>query len=187
MGYSIRFKQNAFITFLILDFFLGLCIVVAQQQVNGQLIPIPPSTQPPPKTSQFELQAIQGKNNNYSSTGPPVIESLTNSLVDGKNTFRVKITDKSDLKYSEIRYVRNGNIITEQFVRDPDNIYKVLIDVHPPSAIIVVNAIGMDGQSASLVKELNVSSLPNYILGQTFNVFFNIGKSIVSLFVSGRY
>jgi predicted transcriptional regulator len=101
--------------------------------------------------------------------------------------FKVKIIDKSDLKYAEIRYVQNGKVVTQGLVRDPNDIYKVLMDARSPYALIVINAVDINGNKASVVKELNVTSLENSILSPILNLFFDVGKTIVSVFTPTKH
>jgi hypothetical protein len=168
-----RCSRN-FVIFSFLCFLIGFCMAENQQQVNAQLVPIPPATQGPNAT---HLEPSQSKNDS-----PPVIEFLTNSLIEGKNVVKVKITDKSDLKYADIKFVQNGNVVTEGLVRDPNNIYKVLMDAHSPSALIVVTAVDLYGKQASVAKELSVTSLSSSVLGQVSNFFYDVGKIVVSIF-----
>jgi hypothetical protein len=155
-----------------------------QRQANAQLIPIPPPVQKSRTTDFHLLQPSQAKND----TRPPLIELLTTSLIEGKNTFKVKITaDKSYIKKAEINYVQNGKVITQELLKDPNNIYKALIDSRSPSAIIVINAVDINGKSASVVKELNVTSLADNIHRQILNLFFDVGKIIVSIFTSTKH
>ena len=94
----------------------------------------------------------------------------------------MKIADKSEIMNAEITYVRNGQLVTQELVRDPNNVYKTLIDGHLPSAVVVTNAEDLAGKTATVVKVLNVTPLSNSILGQITNFLFGIGKSIVSIF-----
>jgi len=178
-----RFRRNGFVMFSLLCLFIGLSISEDHQQANGQLIPIPPpAPTQPPKATHFNL----GPNQVNSSISSPTIQFLTNSLIEGGNVFRVKITDKSDIKIAEITYVQNDQIVTQGLVRDPNNIYKALIAVPLPSAVIVINAVDTYGRTASVVKVLDVTPLPNSIFGQITNFFFGVGKNIMSIFGSAK-
>jgi hypothetical protein len=100
---------------------------------------------------------------------------------------KAKITDKSDLKYAEIRYVHNGDVVTQGLVRDQNNVYKALIDVRSPSALIIITAVDTNGQRASATKMLNVTSLSNEILGHISNLLFDVGKIVVSIFIPTKH
>jgi hypothetical protein len=174
--------------FSLLFFFIGFLMSENRQLANAQLIPIPPSIQGP-TTTQFHLVPSHAKNDSSSSYPPPIIEFLTNSLIEGKNVVKVKITDHFDLKYAEIKYVQNGQVVTQGLIRDPNNTYKVLIDAHSPAAkkIIVVNAADTNGKKTTVIKELTVTSFPSSIIGQISNLFFYIGKMVVSIFAPTRH
>jgi hypothetical protein len=182
MGRSKRFNRNNVVIFLFLCFFIRLSMSENQQQVNAQTIPLPPPIIEP-KATPSHLEPSQAKNDTSSS---PIIEFLTNSLIEGKNVLKIKIIDKSDLKYAEIRYVHNGNVVTQGLVRDQNSVYKALIDVRSPAAMIIINAADINGQRASVIKELNVTSLANNIIGQISNLLYDFGKIIVSIFVPTR-
>jgi hypothetical protein len=169
---------------LFLCLFIIFSVSESQKQVNAQLIPLPPPSLGP-KATNSHLKPGQTENNN--NTSSPLIEFLTTSLIEGKNVLEVKITDKSDIKRAETEYVRNRNLVTQELVRDPNNVYKALIDVHPPSAVIVINAFDINGQKASVVKQLNVSSFQNSILGYISNLLFYVGKTVVSIFAPTKH
>jgi hypothetical protein len=185
MGSLKIFGRNKFVILLLfLYLFVRFCIPENQQQANAQLIPLPPPS-PSPKTSASPLQPSQAKNDNISS--PPLIELLTTSLIEGKNVLKVKITDKSGIRYAEIKYVQNGNVVTQELVRDPNNVYKALVDVRSPSSLIVINAFNVNRQETSVVKQLKVSSFLNSILGQMSDLLFDVGKITVSLFAPTKH
>jgi hypothetical protein len=174
---SYQDKRNKFVLFSLLCFFVGLYVSGNHQEAKAQLIPVPPPVQQP-KPTQADLGAVQVNN----STSSPTIQVLTTSLLEGGNVFRVKITDRFDLRSTQITYVQNGQIVTQGLVRDPNNIYKALINAHLPSAVIITTAVDTQGKSESVVKVLDVTPLPNSILGQITNFLYGVGKSIVSIF-----
>ena len=79
-------------------------------------------------------------------------------MQSGKNVFRVKITDESTLRVREVRYIQEGQFKTEGLFRDQNDIYKALIDIQPPSRIIVVTAGDAAGNIASMHGEFEISS-----------------------------
>jgi hypothetical protein len=148
---------------------------------NAQLVPLPPPAH------QLPSQPTKADNNNNivngsSQTAPPVIEFLTNSLMEGKNVVKVKISDKSHLIYAGLKYVRNGQVTTIGLIRDPGDVYKALIDAHSPSTIIELFAADVNGKKASVVKEFNVDSLSYSIFKQISNLLYHSGKIIISTF-----
>jgi hypothetical protein len=166
-----------FVIFSLLCFLIGFSVLKNEQQTNAQVTPIPPPVQQPAPTP-LHLDPSQLKND----TSSPIVEVLTTSLIEGESVFKVKITDKSPINIAQITFIQNGQAVTESLVRDPNNVYKALIDVRLPSAVVIISAVDVHGKTAYLVKYLNVSPLSNSVLAQITNFFSSIGKSIVSIF-----
>jgi hypothetical protein len=103
-------------------------------------------------------------------------------MIEGENVFRVKITDEAPITTAQVTFVQNGQLVTQGLVRDPNNIYKVLISERSPSAVVITSAFDVHGKTASVVKYLDVTPLPTSIQTQITHFFFGIGKSIVSIF-----
>lgn len=118
-------------------------------QAYGQPFPIPP---PFPSVSENAERIAEGDKT------PPKIEILTEELNAGKNVLRVRITDDSTLRVRDVRYVQDGQFKSEGLFRDQDDVYKGLIDIQPPSRIVVVNAGDSAGNIASTFREYEVSS-----------------------------
>ncbi len=175
MGKLIR---NIFVIFSLFCFFIGFSISENEQLVKAQLIPILPVQQPRTTHSNFEPTQLNN------STSSAMIQVLTTSMVEGRNVFTVKIADKSDIMNAEIMYIRNGQPVTHQLIREPNNIYNALVDAHLPSTVVVTNVVEVDGKTASVVKVLNVTPLPNSIFAQLTNFLFSAGKNILSIFRS---
>jgi hypothetical protein len=176
---SNRFRRNKFVIFSLFCFFIGFSISENEQLAKAQLVPIPLLVQQP-ETTHPNFEASQLNN----STSSAMIQVLSTSLIEGRDVFRVKITDKSDITKAEIVYIRNGQLVAQELTREPNNIYKALIDPHLPSTVVVTNVVELDGKTASVVKVLNVTPLPNNIFGQITNFLYGVGKSIVSIFRS---
>ena len=113
-----------------------------------------------------------------------MIQVLSTSLIEGRDVFSVKITDKSDITNAEIVYIRNGHLVVQELTRQPNNIYNAFIDPHLPSTVVVTNVVDVHGKTASVVKVLNVTPLPNNMFGRLTNFLYGVGKSIVSIFRS---
>jgi hypothetical protein len=174
-----RSRRNKFVIFLLFCFFIGFSISENEQLAKAQLVPLSLPAQQA-RTTHPNFEPTQLNN----STSSAVIQVLTTFLIEGRNVFKVKITDKLDIMKAEIVYIRNGQPVTQQLVREPNNIYNALIDAHLPSTVVVTNVVELDGKTASVVKVLNVTPLPNSIFVQITNFLFGVGKNILSIFRS---
>ena len=67
--------------------------------------------------------------------------------------------------------------MTADLVKDQNDVYKALIDVEPPSRIIVIDAADQNGNVASVVKDYNI--LPGLDILKGIENFFSsiMGKS----------
>jgi len=131
-------------------------------QAIAQLMPIPP---PMPDTKMVQ-NVQQGKDDHK----PPVIEVLTKDLKQGKNVFKVKITDASGIGLREVKFVQNGAIRIADLVKDYDNVYKTIVTVQPPSAVIVINVEDGNGNRATSGNSFNVAVTTD-IFSQIWNFF----------------
>jgi hypothetical protein len=130
----------------------------------AQFVPLPP---PSPGTTNTPEQTNKIANDHQA----PVIEILTSYLKAGKNVFKVRITDQSGIQVGDVRYVHNGQIRVVDLVKDLNNVYKALIDIQPPSRVIVVEATDANGNVATTVKEYSIHAAPN--LFQQIENFFS--------------
>jgi hypothetical protein len=121
---------------------------------NGQPIPLVP---PPSPESTTEQQRVS-----QNDRVPPKIEILTNELHEGKNVFKVRITDNSSLTTREVEYVHNGQLRADGLFRDQNNVYKALIDIHSPSRIVTVTAADANGNVASDYREYEITRSQNF-------------------------
>jgi hypothetical protein len=131
---------------------------------QAQLIPVPPPA--PDSTDQ-----LQNKGSSNDSI-PPEVHFLTTELYPGKNVFKVNITDDSGIRMREVRYVHEGIIESQDLVFDGNHVYKGLVNVNPPSAVIVVNVNDIYGNKASYSKSLPVKQFPD-IFTEMFNRLTN--------------
>jgi hypothetical protein len=177
MRNSNRSRRNKFVILSLLCFFIGFSLSENEQQAKAQLVPIPPPAQQL-KATHLDLESIQLNN----STSSPTVQVLTTLLIEGRNVFKVKITDNSDIMHAEIIYFRDRQLVAQELVREPNNIYNALIDAHLPSTVVVTNVVDVHGKTASVVEILNVTTLPKSIFGQITNFLSGVGKSIVSIF-----
>lgn len=125
------------------------------QPVQAQFIPLPP----PGSDSQPSQQKQVGK---YDSN-PPDIEFLTTSLRQGKNVIKVKVLDDAPIDFVQIKEAKNGDVIADKMVADPNNIYKSLIDVESSSKVIVVRAFDINGNYSEVAKKFDVPTSSNLI------------------------
>jgi hypothetical protein len=145
-------------------------------QASAQSIPLPP---PSPGSSVGEEER---KAPNDSE--PPDIEILTTELREGKNVFKVRITDESSLRIREVKYVYDGQLRTDGLFRDQNNVYKALIDMHPPSRIVVVTAGDAKENIDSLHKEYEVSASQD-LFSQIMDVLSEISRYVQNVFGGG--
>ena len=145
-------------------FFTCHCPITA-----GQVIPLPP---PSPSSN-----AIDEPNQAPDDNKAPVIQPLTTEIKAGKSVFKVRISDESGLELGQIKYVHDGRIVTADLVKEQNDVYKALIDIQPPSRIIVIDAADQNGNVATIVKEYSILPGPDLLKG--IENFFSsiIGKS----------
>jgi hypothetical protein len=55
-----------------------------------------------------------------------------------------------------------------------------------PSAVVITRAVDINGKATSVVKYFDVTPLSTSTFRQTIDFFTSIGKSIVSVFGSGK-
>lgn len=134
-------------------------------QTSAQFIPLPP---PAPSGTTVD-QTNQAPNDNKA----PVIEVLTTDIHAGKSVFKVRISDESGLQLAQIKYVQNGRITTTGLVKEQGDVYKALIEVHPPSRIIVIDSADQSRNVATVVKEYNILAAPD-VLKQIADFFSGI-------------
>ena len=143
--------------------------LVTVQSAAAQVIPLPP---PSPSSNTID-EPNQAPDDNKA----PVIQPLTTEIKAGKSVFKVRISDESGLQLGQIKYVHDGRIVTADLVKEQNDVYKALIDVQPPSRIIVIDAADQNGNVATVVKEYSILPSPDILKG--IENFFSsiIGKS----------
>jgi hypothetical protein len=111
---------------------------------------------------------------------PPWVEILTTELHEGKNVFKVRITDESSLRTREVKYVHDGQLRVDGLFRDQNNVYKALIDIEPPSRIVVVTAGDTNGNIVSDFREYQITESQDILtqvmgrLSQMLDYFQNL-------------
>lgn len=162
---SLKELAVAFFLLLMLTMSAGRC-------ANAQSIPMLPP--PFPENSPQEERIAENDRT------PPQIEILTTELHEGKNVFRVMITDESSLRTREVKYVHNGQLRVDGLFRDQNNVYKALIDIQPPSRVVMVTASDANGNIVSDFREYEITESQDIFtqimdrLSQMLNYFQNL-------------
>src|ERR687893_2281024 len=134
---------------VVFTFLLLLIAVSAGRYASAQSIPMVP---PPFPESSPEQERVAPNDR-----APPEIEILTTELHEGKNVFKVRITDDSSLRTREVKYVHNGQIRVDGLFRDQNNVYKALIDIQQPSRVVMVTAGDANGNIVSDFREYEIA------------------------------
>jgi hypothetical protein len=163
---SLSLKEFA-VAFLLLMIALSL-----GRSASAQSIPI----LPPPFPENSPEEEIIAENDR----APPQIEILTTELHEGKNVFKVRIIDESSLRAREVKYVHNGQLRVDGLFRDQNNVYKALIDIQPPSRVVMVTASDANGNIVSdfgeyeITKSQDIFTVVMDRLSQTLDYFQNL-------------
>ena len=155
--------------------FLLLMIAVSTggRYASAQSIPFLP---PPFPENSPEEEEIIAENDR----APPQIEILTTELHEGKNVFKVRIIDESSLRTREVKYVHDGQLRVDGLFRDQNNVYKALIDIQPPSRVVMVTASDANGNIVSdfgeyeITKSQDIFTVVMDRLSQTLDYFKNL-------------
>lgn len=134
---------------LAVAFMLLVLTVSAGKCASAQSFPMLPP--PFPENSPQEERIVEN------DRAPPQIEILTTELHEGKNVFEVRITDESSLRTREVKYVHDGQLRIDGLFRDQNNVYKALIDIQPPSRVVVVTAGDANGNIVSDFREYEIT------------------------------
>ena len=130
-------------------FLLLVLTVSAGRSALAQSIPMVPP--PFPENSPQEERIAEN------DRAPPQLEILTMELHEGKNVFKVRITDESSLRTREVKYVHDGQLRVDGLFRDQNNVYKALIDIESPSRIVVVTAGDANGNIISDFRQYEIT------------------------------
>jgi hypothetical protein len=153
-------------------FLLLVLIVSAGRCALAQSFPMLPP--PFPENSPQEERIVEN------DRAPPWVEILTTELHEGKNVFKVRITDESSLRTREVKYVHDGQLRVDGLFRDQNNVYKALIDIDPPSRIVVVTAGDANGNIVSDFREYQITESQDILtqvmgrLSQMLDYFQNL-------------
>jgi hypothetical protein len=164
--------DSSLVNMLAFVFLLLVLIVSAGRCALAQSFPMLPP--PFPENSPQEERIVEN------DRAPPQVEILTTELHEGKNVFKVKITDESSLRTREVKYVHNGQLRVDGLFRDQNNVYKALIDIEPPSRIVLVTAGDANGNMVSDFREYQITESQDILtqvigrLSQMLDYFQNL-------------
>jgi hypothetical protein len=158
-------------TVVVSSLLLMAMLPLTASYASAQSIPLPP---PSPSNSDEQTKVAPN------DRAPPKIEILTTELDEGKNVFRVKITDDSSLQIREVKFVQNGQLATAGLFRDQNDVYKALIDIHWPSRVVEVMAGDANGNTDSTYREYDIKPAPN-LLSQILNALAQIPHTIQNM------
>src|ERR687893_1510126 len=153
-------------------FLLLVLIVSAGRCALAQSFPMLP---PPFPESSPEQERVAPNDR-----APPWVEILTTELHQGKNVFKVRITDESSLRTREVKYVHDGQLRVDGLFRDQNNVFKALIDIQAPSRVVMVTAGDANGNIVSDFREYEITNSQDIFtqvidrLSQTLNYFQNL-------------
>jgi hypothetical protein len=149
-GHDFTFKY--YVTILFVCMVVGMMAVVCFESADAQLLPIPGPFQG--KVSEKDKAAA----NDYH---PPKITLVTEKLYAGKNVFKIRIADKSNIDFCTITYVNSGTVKTNDCVYDQADLYKSLIESTSPEQRIEIHAEDGNGNSATRMVKVPVASQSN--------------------------
>src|SRR5918992_5862926 len=153
-------------------FLLLVLIVSAGRCALAQSFPMLPP--PFPENSPQEERIVEN------DRAPPWVEILTTELHQGKNVFKVRITDESSLRTREVKYVHDGQLRVDGLFRDQNNVFKALIDIQAPSRVVMVTAGDANGNIVSEFGEFEITKSQSLFtvvmdrLSQTLDYFKNL-------------
>src|ERR671915_2150617 len=167
------FNINSYLLNILAFVFLLLVLIVsAGRCALAQSFPMLPP--PFPENSPQEERIVEN------DRAPPQVEILTTELHEGKNVFKVRITDESSLRTREVKYVHDGQLRVDGLFRDQNNVFKALIDIQAPSRVVMVTAGDANGNIVSDFREYEITKSQDIFtevidrLSQTLNYFQNL-------------
>ena len=149
---SIDFSYKHAVTVVLILLVLSMMDLLGFKRVDAQLLPIPGPFQG--KLSEKDKAAA----NDYQS---PEITIVTEKLKVGKNVFKIRISDSSNIDFCIIKYVKSGTARVADCVYDHADLYKSLVDVKSPEQRIEIHAEDGNGNSATRIVKLPVEPQPN--------------------------
>jgi hypothetical protein len=130
---------------------VALAGMVAMPAADAQTPPLFP-----PPFPWFNDPATNHNQANPDDRKPPQVEIITSHLSRGKNVLIVEITDESFIMSRQVKYVHEGTIAYADLARDHANVYYALINVEPPTSVVEIDVIDVEGNRAIVVDEIPV-------------------------------
>ena len=172
MTFKLFYTDSLLLKELALAFLLLMIAVSVGRYAGAQSIPLLPPPFPENSPQQEKIVA--------NDRAPPQIEILTTELHEGKNVFKVRITDESSLRTREVKYVHDGQLRVDGLFRDQNNVFKALIDIQAPSRVVMVTAGDANGNIVSDFREYEITKSQDIFtevidrLSQTLYYFQNL-------------
>jgi hypothetical protein len=172
MTFKLFYIDSLLLKEFALAFLLLMIAVSVGRYAGAQSIPMVPP--PFPENSPQEERIAPN------DRAPPQIEILTTELHEGKNVFKVRITDESSLRTREVKYVHDGQLRVDGLFRDQNNVFKALIDIQAPSRVVMVTAGDANGNLVSDFREYEIAKSQDIFtqiidrLSQTLNYVQNL-------------
>jgi hypothetical protein len=151
------------ITALILATTIVLSFLPSISLSYGQSPPVPP---PPAPTTEGSNEEDVREPTVLNDKSAPVIEVLNKDLTEGKNLIRAKVTDDSSVSSVRVRYVENGFVTAADLVHEEGTTYKGLIEVLPPSSVLIFEAVDAEGNLGQETQWLSVSPIQKNFIDQ---------------------
>jgi len=139
-----------------------------QHDSFAQFVPIPPPAGNPPLGGNHVNSSVNDKE-------APKLDIITLQLKEGKNVFKINLNDDSGVASAYLKYVNKGQIKTQPMTAMGGDLYEALVDIHPPSRIVEIQATDMNGNTVDTYAQYNVApsnditKLFSNLFGQLWN------------------
>ncbi len=129
--------------------------IISNASAQGPPLLPPPATLISPSSGNSNLHIAPN------DTTPPKVEIISKEFTEGNNQIVVRVTDESDLRSLEVRYVSDGDIIASDLIKDKGDQYFGLIKVQPPSCVLDFEITDAANNTASIAQEFPVKPKGN--------------------------
>ncbi len=108
---------------------------------------------------------INVKNDNT----PPKITIMTDILHEGNNVLKLKIEDEYPLKIRGINFTQGNKSIDTYLAKQQNQEYIALLKVVPPFTEVLIRAVDVNDNSATLVQQIKVEKWVDLIMSSINN------------------